>query len=371
VKRPTRLVLLLAIGALALPGAADAALPSDFWGVVANQVPNSTEARTLERGGVESLRVPVDWAGVQPSPGAEPDWSSVDPYVRAAAEGGQSILPFLTGAPRWAVSTEGVGGARSPRTLPVQTARQRASWREFLRLAVFRYGPGGSFWAENPLLPAHPIRIWQIWNEENYKYFVARPNPVQYGKLVVESFRDLRSADRGARLVLGGLFLRPKGGGGRTAPGRIRRAWFAADFLERMYRTTPGVRGKFIAVALHPYSKGYRELTPEIEEVRAALKRSRDPGRALWLTELGWSSGRPDATNGHNQFEKGRRGQARELSGAFRLLRAKSASWRIKRVYWFSFTDAPGTCNFCDGSGLFSQAFAAKPAWSAYKRFAR
>jgi hypothetical protein len=252
----------------------------------------------------------------------------------------------------------------------VQTAGQRAAWREFLRLAVFRYGPGGSFWAENPLLPAHPIRIWQIWNEENYKYFVARPNPAQYGRLVVESFRDLRSADRGARIVLGGLFLRPKGGGKKPA-GQIRRAWFAADFLEQMYRATPGVRGKFMAVALHPYSKGYRELTPEIEEVRAALKKSRDPGRALWVTELGWSSGKPNATNGHNQFEKGWRGQARELSGAFELLQAKSASWRVKRVYWFSFTDAPGTCNFCDGSGLFSQSFAAKPAWSAYKRFAR
>jgi hypothetical protein len=370
VKRPTLPVLLLTIAALALPSAADAALPTNFWGIVANQVPNSTEARTLERGGVESLRVPVDWAGVQPSPGAEPDWSSVDPYVRAAAEGGQSILPFLTGAPLWAVADEGVGGTRSPRSLPVQTAGQRAGWREFLRLAVFRYGPGGSFWAENPLLPAHPIRIWQIWNEENYKYFVARPNPAQYGRLVVESFRDLRSADRGARIVLGGLFLRPKGGGKKPA-GQIRRAWFAADFLEQMYRATPGVRGKFMAVALHPYSKGYRELTPEIEEVRAALKKSRDPGRALWVTELGWSSGKPNATNGHNQFEKGWRGQARELSGAFKLLQAKSASWRVKRVYWFSFTDAPGTCNFCDGSGLFSQSFAAKPAWSAYKRFAR
>ena len=370
-KRPALLIILVAIAALGLPGAAGAALPSDFWGVVANQAPSRAEAQTLERGGGESLRVPVNWAAVQPSPGAEPDWSSVDPYVRAAAEGGQSVLPFLTGAPVWAVPAEGVGGARSPRTLPVQTAAQRAGWREFLRLAVFRYGPGGSFWTENPLLPARPIRVWQVWNEENYKYFVARPNPAQYGKLVVESFRDLRSADGGARIVLGGLFIRPKAGNAKPAPGRIKRAWFAADFLERMYRATPGVRGKFIAVALHPYSKGYRELTPEIEEVRAALKKSRDPGRALWLTELGWSSGKPDASNGHNQFEKGWQGQATELSGAFKLLQAKSASWRIKRVYWFSFTDSPGTCNFCDGSGLFTQGFVAKPAWAAYKRFAR
>ena len=358
--------------ALARPAAvASAALPADFWGVVANEAPNPAQAQTLKQGGVESLRVPVNWSAVQSSPGAEPDWSSVDPFVRSAAEAGLSVLPFLTGPPAWAVAYEGVGGARAPVSLPVLTAEQRAGWREFLRLAVFRYGPGGSFWSENPLLPAQPIRIWQIWNEENFKYFAARPSPSQYGRLVVESFRDLRSADPGARIVLGGLFLRPKGGNVKAAPGRIKRAYFAADFLERMYRTTPGVRGKFIAVALHPYSKGYRELTPEIEEVRAALKNSRDPGRALWLTELGWSSGTPSAANGHNQFEKGVQGQARELTGAFKLLRSKAAAWQIKRVYWFSFTDAPGTCNFCDGSGLFRRRFVPKPSWSAYKRFAR
>jgi hypothetical protein len=156
----------------------------------------------------------------------------------------------------------------------------------------------------------------------------------------------------------------------KAKPGRIKRAWFATEFLESMYRTTPGVRGKFLAVSLHPYSYSYKQLPAEIEEVRAALKRAHDPGRALWLTELGWSSGRPEAANGHNKFEKGPQGQARELSGAFGLLRSKAAAWRVKRVYWFSLTDAPGTCNFCDGSGLFGAGFAPKPAWSAYERLA-
>jgi hypothetical protein len=361
----------LALFALVVPAAASAAVPAGFWGVVANEAPSGANARMLQRGGVESFRVPINWAAVQSSPGEEPDWGSIDPFVRAAAEGGESVLPFLTGAPQWAVPEEGVGGARSPRNLPVQTAAQREGWREFLRLAVFRYGPGGSFWSENPLLPAHPVRIWQIWNEANYKYFVARPNPAQYGKLVVESFRDLHSADPGARIVLGGLFSRPKGGLAKPKAGQIKRAWFAADFLERMYKTTPGVRGKFMAVSLHPYSPDYHQLPEEIEEVRAALKASHDPGRAIWLTELGWSSGKPNAENGHNKFEKGVNGQQRELTGAFNLLRADAASWRVKRVYWFSLTDAKGECNFCDGSGLFTDTFRAKPSWSSYKRLAR
>jgi hypothetical protein len=371
-KRNALITVVLTLLALALvPAAASAALPADFWGVVANEAPEAEGARTLAQGGVESIRVPINWSAIQSSPGAAPDWSSVDPFVRSAAEQGISVLPFFIGPPAWAVPYEGVGGARAPVSLPVQTAAQRSAWRELLRLAVFRYGPGGSFWAENPLVPAHPIRVWQIWNEENYKYFAARPNPAQYGKLVVESFRDLRSADSGARMVLGGLFIRPKGGNVKPGGGRTKRAYFAADFLERMYKSTPGVRGKFIAVALHPYSKSYSLLTSEIEEVRAALKVARDPGRALWITEIGWSSGLPSAANGHNQFEKGVQGQARELRGAFRLLTTKAAAWHIKRLYWFSYTDEPGSCNFCDGSGLFKKGFVPKPSWSSYKSFAR
>jgi hypothetical protein len=370
--RPTGLVAaLVALAALLAPTGAAAAVPADFWGVVPTETLTPSQVRTVKAGGVESVRLPVNWAAVQSSPGALPDWSSVDPSVRAAAEQGVNVLPFLDGPPQWAVPYEGIGGgARAPVSLPVQTAAQRSAWREFLRLAVFRYGPGGSFWAENPLLPERPFRIWQIWNEENYKYFAARPSPSQYGKLVVDSYADLRSADPGARIVLGGLFARPKGGSSKPLPGRVKRAYLAADFLERMYRVVPGVRGKFLAIALHPYSYDYKQLTPEVEELRAALKASRDPGRAIWLTELGWSSGKPEAANGHNKFEKGRQGQARELEGAFGLLRSHAAAWRIKRVYWFSLTDSPGTCNFCDGSGLFGEGFVPKPAWSAYKRFA-
>ncbi len=365
-------VLAVALLAALLPSSAAAAiLPHGFWGLVQNEVPTHHQARVLKAGGVESVRVPINWAAVQPTPGAEPDWGSVDPFVKAADEAGQTVLPFLASPPTWAVGYESIGDTTAPRTVPIHTATQRRGWRRFLRLAVFRYGPHGSFWTENPLLPKRPIRIWQIWNEENYKYFTARPNPAQYGRLVVQSFQDLRSADRGARIVLGGLFIRPRGGNVKPGHGRIKRAWFAADFLERMYRTTPAVRGKFLAVALHPYTPGWRRLTPEIEEVRTALARVNDKWRAIWLTELGWSSGHPEAANGRNKFEKGWRGQARELRGAFRLLERNAANWRIRRVYWFSFTDSPGTCNFCDGSGLFRQGFRPKPSWNAYRSFAR
>ncbi len=361
------IALLAALAALLLPASAFA-LPRDFWGVVPAETPGEGQLTTIARGGVETIRVPFNWGSVQSARGAVPDWSSTDTAVENADRAGLDVLPFLAGPPEWAIAREGVGGVRAPVSLLVKTAEQRLGWREFLRLAVFRYGPGGSFWNEHPELAARPIRTWQIWNEPNFKYFDARPSPSQFGELVNNSYSALRSADPGARIVLGGLFSRPKGGGSKATP---KRSYLATDFLERMYRTTPGVRSKFAAVALHPYSYSYKQLPEEVEELRAVMTRQHDAGKALWITELGWSSDRPNSANGHNQFEKGVAGQKRELTGAFKLVKANQRAWHLQRVYWFSLTDAPGSCNFCDGSGLFGDGFTPKPAWYAYVAQAR
>ena len=288
-----------------------APLPADFWGVVANEAPNPEEAATLRAGGVESFRVPINWGAVQPGARRPADWSSVDPYVRAGAEAGVSVLPFLVGAPGWAVGSEGVGGGSRARSACRCRPRPSAPpGGEFLRLAVFRYGPGGSFWAENPLLPAHPIRIWQIWNEENFKYFAARPSPSQYGKLVVDSYHDLRSADPGARIVLGGLFA--------PAEGRRLEARAGPDQARRTSPPTSsnGCTGRRPACAASsspspsiPTPTTTEQLTPEIEELRAALKASHDGGRAIWLTELGWSSGHPAPPTATTSSRRDRRGR--------------------------------------------------------------
>jgi hypothetical protein len=71
-----------------------------------------------------------------------------------------------------------------------------------------------------------------------------------------------------------------------------------------------------------------------------------------------------------NVFAKGVGGQATQLKGAFTVLKGKAQKWKLKQVYWFSVDDHAGTCNFCDGSGLFADGFVAKKSWPAYVRFA-
>jgi hypothetical protein len=349
------------LGVLAFSSAASA-LPVNFWGVVPQVAPNAEELQRLKRGGVDSIRVPVSWGSIQPARGGIYDWSSTDSFIAAAVEARIEVFPFLSTAPSWAVPVDRRFG--SPKTLPVQNGKQRSGWKQFVTQAILRYGPLGTFWSENPELPRRPVRTWQVWNEPNFKYFVAQPNPADYGRLVNLTYAAAKAVDPGATLVLGGLFARPIEA---TFHVRPKQAYFASEFLEQMYKSTPGIKSKFVGYALHPYTGSYKNLPGRIEEVRRVLASSHDAGKALYITELGWSSEPPQP---RNSFSKGVAGQARELRGAFRLLSANQRKWNLQRVFWFSVSDYAGLCNFCGGSGLFRNGFKPKPAWTAYTQFA-
>jgi hypothetical protein len=361
-------VALLGLGVFA---SAAQAVPATFWGVVPQATPSAEQFQRLQRGGVDSIRFGIDWGAVQPSRGGAFDWAGTDGQIALAAKAGIEVLPFLNGAPAWAVPSVWVPGSnhtvKAPGHLPASGAAATA-WSSFVAAAVARYGPNGTFWAQNPSIPKRPIRNWQIWNEENFKYFVAKPNPAEYGKLVKISYAALKGADAGSKLILGGMFSRPKGG--KSTKEKPKRVYFASDFLRLMYEKTPGVKAKFNGVALHPYTSEYQLLPGEIEEFRDVLKENKDSAKGLWITELGWSSEPPPANPLENVFAKGVNGQAAQLKGAFSLLERNQVKWKLQRVFWFSVDDQPDTCNFCDGSGLFASGFVPKKSWYAYVKFA-
>ncbi|HET7443054.1 MAG TPA: hypothetical protein VFJ57_00190 [Solirubrobacterales bacterium] len=152
---------------------------------------------------------------MESSRGADFDWSGYDAQIGVAAKAGLEVLPFLAGAPRWLVPEAVVPGTHGE-------ARAR-----FAGAAVRRYGPRGAFWAENPQLPQRPVRAWQIWNEPNFKYFVTKPNPAEYGKLVASSYAAIKAVDPGAKVILAGLLARPRGS--RTASGKHKSPnWYAS-----------------------------------------------------------------------------------------------------------------------------------------------
>lgn len=343
------------------------AVPARFWGVVPQATPSFEQLQRLKRGGVDSVRIPIGWESAQPTRNGPFDWADADSRIEEITRAGIEVLPFLSGAPIWAVPQAWVPGShhsvKAVSHLPA-TGSAAKGWSAFARAAAERYGPGGAFWAARPTLPQRPIRTWQIWNEENFKYFVTRPNPAEYGKLVKLSSTAIKGVDGGAQIVLGGMFAKPNEARFKLKP---PQAYFATDFLDQLYRTTPGIKSKFDGVALHPYTTDYRQLMPDVEEFRDVLERNHDAGKGLWITELGWSSEPPSLTD---SFAKGPAGQVKQLKGAFRLIEQKQLNWKLQRIYWFAITDYTGVCNFCGGSGLFTADFAAKKSWFAYVKFA-
>src|SRR4029077_7417060 len=332
-REPRRALRLLcacvaAVVVFAMSASVAEALPSNFWGIVPQATPKPEQLQRPKRGGVSSIRIPIVWPAVQPRRSGASDWAGVDAQIENASRAGIGVLPFLVGAPAWAVPLVPVPGSghsvKASRNLPVSGAAA-GGWSGFVRAAVARYRPGGSFWVEHPAVPQHPIRNWQIWNEENFEYFVARPNPAEYGRLVKLSYSAIKGVDPGAKVVLGGLFARPREAEFKRKP---PLAYFATDFLEQMYEKTPGIKSKFQGVALHPYTSNFRRLIPYVEELRTVLKANQDAGKGLWITELGWSSKHP--TPG-NSFAKGLQGQAAQLKGAFGLLRSNQRKWHLQQ----------------------------------------
>jgi hypothetical protein len=300
----------------------------------------------MKRGGVDSVRLGIPWNGVELAPG-EYNFRGIDDWVRRIARARLEAFPFIGATPSF------YGHDFS--TLPSRTAQQRRAWAAFLRACVRRYGPRGRFWARNPRLPRRPIHRWQIWNEPNFFYFTVPRSPKLYAKLVKVSHRAIRRVDPHARIVLAGLFGHP----GQRPP----KAYQATTFLRRFY-SVPRIRRSFEGVALHPYAKDARLLRPDIRSIRSIMRRHHDGSTGLYLTEIGWGSGRGTA------FEKGPRGQVRELTQAFRILRRMRRSAHIKRVIWFSWDDLAGSCDFCDSTGLVTQAGRPKRAWYRYRSFA-
>ena len=81
--------------------------------------------------------------------------------------------------------------------LPVATPWQRWAWATFLRDAVDRYGPDGTFWFDHPAVPYLPIRTLGGLERAEHRHLLEldEPGPV-YAKLLRLSGRVLHREPR-------------------------------------------------------------------------------------------------------------------------------------------------------------------------------
>ena len=315
----------------------------------------------MKAGGIGIVRMAVPWSSVQEKKKKGVyNWAGLDEGVGIAARAGLRVLPFLYGTPHWL--------AAKPTTLPIDSARQRSEWKAFLTAAVERYGPHGEFWKEHATEASGtrlrsrrsrscPIRTWQVWNEANFFYFALPTSPSRYARLVTLSSQAIKAADPGAKVILSGLFAKPTADYPKGMP--------AAQFLEALYRV-PGLKARFDGIALHPYAVDTETLEEYVEEFHDVTTENHDRV-PLYITEMGWGS-QPDFQQ--VAFEQGPQGQVRQLRGAYGYLLENRRRLDVKQVYWFSWKDIQGDCNFCDSVGLFREgpAFRPKPVVAGVRR---
>ncbi|HVY79037.1 MAG TPA: hypothetical protein VG898_11075 [Solirubrobacterales bacterium] len=341
-----RLLLIpLTLAVLALTPAMAGSLvvpPRGFIGISPQGFPDGDDYELMREAGITSVRLPMNWAGIEPRARDrfDPDWSFLDGQVQLAAENGMTPFMFVWGTPGWVSPNLGAE--------PIVSARQRQQWLRFLRAAILRYGPRGSFWREHGELPRRPVRQWEIWNEENIVTFSKRPDPKRFARLVRISGGLIHRLEPNSTVILGGLFGRPL-----QIPPNVSSEGFLAD----LYRV-PGIKRYFDGVALHPYVADAAALQGQIERLRTVMTLNADATTPLYVTEMGWGS-----DGFESRWERGPRGQARELDRSFALLSGNRHRWRIGGVWWFSWTDQVGSCQFCDSAGLLTAKREAKPAW--------
>jgi hypothetical protein len=357
----TRLAIVLSILGLSLCAASTAAAArSEFFGIVQGKL-DDQDLHGMAAARVRTERFELGWKSVESTQGSY-KWAMSDQFIGALASHGIRPFPFVWQSPPWMTAT--------PARPPLDTAQDVQAWRDFLKAAVARYGPGGNYWATGyrqrygagatPL----PIQSWQIWNEPNLKKFFdpggsGQESAWKYARLLRISHDAIKSQDPHARIVLAGNPGYPPSGG--------LKAW---DFLDTLYRV-PGTKNDFDAAALHPYATTLYTFRQELQLFRAVMRKYGDQGTPLWITELGWGSA-PDDSFGIN---KGLTGQAQMLSDSFRMILNHREAWNVQRLFWFLWRDPKPEsafarrCSFCASAGLLGYGRAPKPAYSRFWSF--
>jgi polysaccharide biosynthesis protein PslG len=322
------------------------------YGVVIQTPTTDPEFVAMRDGGVGTYRWSITWPAVQPEPGADPDWSGTDRVVADLAENGIEPLPVLYGTPCYVVECrEAEQVSAKP---PIDSAEGRRGWARFVGEVVRRYGRNGSFWSERPSIPYRPIRVWQVWNEQNVPQFY-RPAPSVngYAELLAISSRAIRSVDAQATVLLGGM---------PGDPGQ-RGSIDGAPFLDELYGI--GAGGDFDAVAVHPYSQDLAGVRSQVAAMHQMLEAHAQTKTPIWVTELGWGV---DSGSGRGLF-KTLDGQAEALRRSFGFLESRRDAWNLERVLWYAWRDsAPGqaACDWCRTAGLIDAEGNPRPAWTAF-----
>ena len=242
--------------------------------------------------------------------GGRADWKRMDDAVNAAGQEKLHLLGTLLGGP--------------PGTEHLATNQSRRRFTDYAAEVAERYPT---------------IRHWEIWNEPDNLGFWETRDVKRYAALVKTVSLRLKQLDPSYQIMNGGLVA--------------GNYWYLGKLYEE------GLRGFLDTVAIHPYAadpeSGKRNLGMRIEMARAILARE-DPGRKIWLTEVGWDTSKP----GGLTFED----QAAVLVRAMTVALSSSA----EKIFWFSLDDlGEDEASNVQNAGLLFKDLSPKPSFIAYR----
>jgi hypothetical protein len=334
---------------------ADANAPRSFFGIAPEEQLTDTDFARMAAGNVGRFRLVISWPAVETAPGLY-DWSRYDGTMRQLAINRIEPVAVVLGTPRHYED--------KVTTAPVRNQKALDAYAAFVRAAAERYGPRGTFWTRlaltDPAASPAPVKIWQIWNEQNSSVFwTPKPNIGDYAKLLRRSAGVLRAVDPNAEIMVGGMFATPQSRGAITS----------FEYLSKLYRKG-GMKDAIDIVGIHPYGPTVADVERQLARTRKVMRKAGQGRDSTYVTEIGWGSDK----RLRSQLTASPRKQAELLRRSFRMLIANRGRWNLRGAFWYTWRDPRnygGACRWCLSAGLFDGDFDPKPAWRAFTRLTR
>lgn len=225
------------------------------WGVMSHPLWSKNpkdlemEIKRTREAGIRYYRTDFSFGGIAYEKGKY-DFTRYDNLVDKLSAAGISLLPVLQGYD-WEIEK------KRPDAKPLY--KHLDEWRKYVRAVAEHY--------------KGKIRAYEIWNEQDGGFWRPSPNAAQYVPLLKIAHEEIKRADPGATVIVGGL------------------CGWNSDYMRDIYHH--GGKGFFDAVAVHPYGWG-PDANPgtaaQFAEFKNVLAENGDTDKKLWLTEFGTST---------------------------------------------------------------------------------
>jgi len=353
---------------------------ADFFGINGGTL--TSDAAGFQSLGIRNIRTQVLWADFQGADCAGNATTTVsfinfDQKVRTAAENGLTVMALLYGTrlPPF----QGCPGGADARQFPPPGSLLYNDYvlpGGFVWQVVQRYGFNGTFWSENPGVPYHPIRVWEVWNEENLRinnWGEQNVQPQNYAKFLIDTAIAIRHAQKQqsgqpveethTKVLMGGL-----------AP--FEKDYTVDKYLDSIYAhpqnyTAAQFHAAFDGLSFHPYAltgspdsviAHIHDARSALDQRRGALNGGSDANKTLWITEIGWPIMDLSAV--------GEPQQVSYLIQTLNWIYANAGANKIKHAAWYAYSDGVIRCDSWPCwdlvAGLKRADGSQRPAWCAY-----